>query len=301
MQWLMLSYADGSDEIRAAGNRILHQAKSAEVFSECKVLNDLDLLELVSEPAEYFNFISSHPRGHGLWSWKSLVISKAVDGYYGDFDGIFYTDAGSELVFNAVSRKKVLKMMECAMNNGIFGFTTNSSEIQYSKKLVLDMLIDPNEAFTPQREATTLLISAKSANARSIIDSWKDLSFKDHFELLKDSECSDEDPAFIDHRHDQSVLSVLLKNSKIPGNKLNTPNHSQHSIPLLDKIVFTPWPIWQVRNRSGVSLVADWQKSPILSRLCVPFFLCRHLIYRLTRMKNRMLFWSIKIKGKWKN
>jgi len=296
----MLSYADGSDDLREAGARVLNQARHSNIFADCKVLGDLELRELVSNPEDYFDFIAKYPRGRGLWSWKSLLICKAVEGYFGDFDGIFYTDAGSELVLNVVSRRKLTHLMKRAMRIGVLGFTTNSTEIQYSKKMVLDMLVDPKEAFTLQREATTLLISTKSEEARSIVTAWRNLCFKDGFELLKDSHSAYENSEFIDHRHDQSILSILLKNAQIPGFKSNTPNHSQFPIPLLEKIIFTPWPIWQVRNRTGVSLLDAWQGNFVCSHLCVPFFAARNIIFRSRRTKNRIFFWYFKILKNWK-
>jgi hypothetical protein len=59
-------------------------------------------------------------------------------------------------------------------------------------------------------------------------------------------------PGFIAHRHDQSVLSLILKKHKILPEKVSTPFPNGS---LLSSFSSLKSPIWAARNRTGVTKI----------------------------------------------
>ena len=252
-------------------------------------------------PNEYYDFVESNPRGHGLWAWKSLILSKAVNGYFGSFDGVFYSDAGTELLINYTSKKKLIDLMENAEKIGIVTFSTNAIEKHFSKKLALDLLADQAEKYSVQREATSIFVSTNDNSARNIVDKWQKLCFQDNFALLLDPVQRFEKHPFIDHRHDQSVLSILLKNARIPSLEPVNPRSPGNTNSFLERLIFTPWPLWQIRNRSGSTLLSNWQNISVISILCVPFFNYRIHIFKGRRFFYKIRYWVLKQSSKLRN
>ena len=276
----------------------MSQAERSGLFARCMVVNDELLYEIFPDNSSLRALIAEAPRGHGLWAWKSIILSSAANGAFGKFNGIFYTDAGTELVTNLIARQRLKKLFSAATAQGIVTFQTNSLEYSYSKRAVLDLLVSRVERQTPQREATTIIVSLDDERAIELVHEWNRLCILNNFELLRDPVTPQESLDFIDHRHDQSILSILLKNWNIPSEQPNTPTYHNFHISLLQRLIYLTWPIWPIRNRCGVSQIKSWQNSIVISLIAEPLFRFRVVILRVTRLLTKIKFWILKRLGK---
>ena len=293
MGWLMLTFAAGSDEMRGAGKRLVNQAMNSGLFAKALLITDEDLFDFNEDGEKLKLFITNNERGYGLFAWKSYILNLAMQGYFGKYDGVFYADAGCELLWNKKSLNYFKGLMEQTKASGILTFTTPIPELFVTKKDVLALLDNQDHVYSPQIEATVIFVNPHSDSAIEIVRKWWALSSFDDFKYLADPTGVLEIDDFIDHRHDQSVLSILLKNYGIVALPESTPRYSRKNISLLHYLVFTPWPIWAIRNRTSVTKLRHWQTNSLISALLNPFYQHRLLIFRIRKFIIHLKFAAV--------
>ena len=147
--------------------------------------------------------ILSIPRGNGLWIWKPYIILDALE-RVSDGDYVFYCDSGA-FVFSSI-KPLIDSMGDC----DIWTSSNNTIEEQWTKPQVFDKLgaNDPAIKTSCQLHATFIL-TRKSEMSCSFIREWLRLCTIP--ELIKPFEPGEPHGACIEHREDQSLLSVLCK------------------------------------------------------------------------------------------
>lgn len=153
------------------------------------------------------NNILNQPRGGGFWLWKPYIIFKTLK-IIENGDYLFYSDAG------AFFRKSVDLLIEelNKHDQDIMGFELPLIESQWTKKeLFINMKCDDIKYYNSNHMMGGYHLIKKS-----------DLSMKFYKELLEYS-CNEmnitdqydlnikKENDFIDHRHDQSIFSLLYK------------------------------------------------------------------------------------------
>lgn len=194
-----------------------------------------------------------NPRGFAYWSWKPMVVLQALRAAK-DGDIVHYADAGCHLNKNGFRR---FKYYIKKVNNSKDGILTFSSvppkEIILNKlKLFPEWLErqwtkgDLIKAFglenkteiidTHQIEATSFFIK-KNSNSLKIIEDWNE-KIQHSFSLIDDSPSKTKNSNdFIDHRHDQSLFSILLKKN----NHQNTLSSYEYNHPWIKSKWFYRW------------------------------------------------------------
>jgi hypothetical protein len=152
--------------------------------------------------------ILSQARGGGFWLWKpyfiSEVLSKSLDG-----DILFYCDSGSLFIDNV---EPLLRLPE-KFGQDIIPLGLGALEKQYSKRDAF-ILMDCDEARftdTQQRQASFIVLR-NTAFSKMFVKEW--LSYAQDPRILTDAdnvEGKSNYPEFIDHRHDQTIYSLLTK------------------------------------------------------------------------------------------
>jgi hypothetical protein len=200
---ILLNYADGkflesqfknSQTGLAAGFNVVYQMSRGDI--------NANFIEQNKE-------IMFSKRGVGYWLWKSYFINKILTDMSSD-DMLFYADAGSvfikrmEPIFHQLSNDPV----------GVIGFRLAGGHIErrYTKRdLLKHMNMNTSEyADSPQRMASFMCFRGTDA-AKKLAKEYLDLCCTPH--LINDSPNSDGwiEPDFVDHRHDQSIWSLLTK------------------------------------------------------------------------------------------
>jgi hypothetical protein len=198
-----------------AGFRLYKQANSLNLFDKLLFYEKTYLENDTYFWPKHGNFIKSNPRGYGFWLWKPYLIKKTMDAMK-DGDILMYLDCGCEIDIN---KKDLIKeFFEIVKNDYIIGSLT-SIEKEYVKMdllIELDMLNhDSINHWQHEAGALLFLINDKT---RTIVNKWYELSCNYHLiddtpSVVPNFDC------FIDHRHDQSIFSLLTKKYNIFSKK----------------------------------------------------------------------------------
>jgi hypothetical protein len=217
MKKYFITFGGGHQNFIDAGNRLTHQANQLDIFDNVILFTD-EILK--TEHADTFwdkhgKFIEENKRGYGYWLWKPYIIQhvmKTLD----DGDILMYLDAGCEILQH--KREKILEYMKYVESEQIIGSKT-AVERSYNKKdlvMHLDMNIDEH-LDNCQREGGVLLLYVTPA-VRNLIDQWYEVACSNNYHFIDDTpSIIENDPIFVDHRHDQSIYSLLTKKYNIFG------------------------------------------------------------------------------------
>ena len=245
---IFTSFAAGSQLYRASASRIEMQARTSNFFDSVLVYSDLnapnDLKKFINENKELFK-----KKGYGYWIWKPFLINeilkKSKDG-----DIICYADSGCEI--SKFGKELFLENIKFTTNNGsLFFHMPGYLEMSYTKKSVLDFFEvskDKGIILTAQIQATYFYIKNNQVNRKLIKDWLNYCNFKSFY--LVDDSCNlgINAKTFIDHRHDQSILSLLVKRNKIVTKEFECFHHRMFYF--LNSNILR-YPIHSFRNRNG--------------------------------------------------
>jgi hypothetical protein len=148
--------------------------------------------------------VLDHPRGAGYWLWKPYVILEGLR-RAGDGDIVVYMDAGITV------RRSLGPLVELAQRFDLVLVENRHPNASYVKRdcFVLTGTDTPACHGAAQLDASVLLLRSTAAN-REFVETW--LGYCADARVLTDApnECGLPDlPGFVEHRHDQAVLSVL--------------------------------------------------------------------------------------------
>jgi glycosyltransferase involved in cell wall biosynthesis len=210
----LITYGDGSFPFIRSAERLAAKANSSGWFSSVNQWN-FNLIEAV-DPAwanQHRRFIESQSCGHGYWLWKPKIIQLMLD-LLPENEMLLYLDAGCELNLHGDLRFSQYIDWANLANAVFFSLKGDDYQInQWSKKALLERagfdLKNYQNLTSPQIEAGVLFLK-NNENTRRLISDWLGLMEENHYHLLSDSlSRNGELPTFKEHRHDQSVLTVL--------------------------------------------------------------------------------------------
>jgi hypothetical protein len=198
-----------------AGNRLINQAKQLNIFSET-ILYTSDYLQKDSEFwSTHGTFITNNRRGYGYWLWKSYIIKKTMENM-ADNDILLYLDCGCELSLNL--KEGLVECINTVKTDKIVG-TLVSIERDWNKMDLIEKLdMNKNEYLsTPQRQGgTNLFLLCKET--RELVNEWYELS-SDYHNIDDSASVKPNLACFREHRHDQSIFSLLTKKYNIFSKK----------------------------------------------------------------------------------
>lgn len=152
-------------------------------------------------------------RGYGYWKWKAYLCKKMLDTLEIN-DILIWSDAGT--VFNSKAEEKFKEYINLTIESqsGILAFQQDKYiEKQYTKAdcfAYFNVLNDKNITNTAQFWAGCWMIR-KTDDSVDFINRWYK-AINDEFDLISDKQSKLPNfKEFIEHRHDQSVFSILVK------------------------------------------------------------------------------------------
>lgn len=196
-----LSFAD--NKYNATLERIKNEALSSSFFDEVKTYTENDL------PDELKNFCTSNKRGFGYWIWKPYFVYKTISEINED-DILVYSDAGCKI--NQEGKNRFDEYVEMVKNNHYanISFQMGHLEKRFTKGEVFKYF-DAYDQLDTGQIANCAIILRKNEHTVSLIKLWYDTCINERH-LITDSPSSvPNDPLFYDHRHDQSIFSVIRK------------------------------------------------------------------------------------------
>jgi hypothetical protein len=249
----LVTFGAGLPNWRAAARRLGHQAAESGRFEKISVNTDHSM------STEHKEFFEKHAtvlrpavRGFGYWIWKPYLIEKALQEWGNEVDCIAYLDGGCEINSSPESQNRWEEYLHFTMQGKgrLVMQLTQYPEHEWSKGDTLDALgLDADNRLSGQIQTAPSFFRSDSAN-QDFTHEWLDMCVVDNYHLVDDTPSHlPNSPTFQDHRHDQAILSGLIK------------KYGAHVIP--DETYWAPnweetgktFPIWAMRNRSGVSVL----------------------------------------------
>ena len=265
-RWLFITVGAGSIEFEQAAERLISQASNFPNFDTYICLKTDALTKLVPD----LDLDSaSGSRGFGFYRWKSRVVHLALSGFWGDFDGLCFVDAGCDMNFNVFTNYKLQKNIKYAEAHGVLAYTISTPERMMTKRKVLEMY-NAEDDYSDQFQSGTFFLHGDLG--RSIAREWDsvcttDVSFSDD-SLTTGGEHSD----FFEHRHDQSIFSLILKKHCVDAYLPHPPGQPSR-FRLNSENLFAP--IWWSRNRSRQNSLRKIERIFLsLSKLLSRFIAC---------------------------
>ena len=206
MQRILVTYADSNFE--KAAERLIEEAKRTDFFQQYYSYKKSDLAESVLQSS-----LLRCEKGGGYWSWKPSLILKTFEQLsLGDI--VVYVDAGCQL-YKQNEWNKFFKILQTY--DSIF-FNLYSPLKKWIKIETLDYfrhekLFDEKWKDEFMFAGGVFIIKKTDLNIR-LMQKWHSIMFT-HPELVIDinpEERDKESTCFIEHRHDQSILTLLLYN-----------------------------------------------------------------------------------------
>ena len=248
----LISFGAGEKGIDKALARLTRQAKEFPWIDEVKTYSEKDL------SSEYFEtlgeFFTENPKGFGLWSWKPLLIQEELKSLR-DGDILIYLDAGVEI--NKRGAPRFTFYLDHLAREDVLVFSLDHQHRQWTKNN--QEIFDYGQNYFRNQVVAGILMFRVSDLSRKLVDSWKQLCVRDNGELLKDPQRQSLEfhDDLIEHRHDQSLLSRVVFDLRIPT--------------MPDETIFTSWkkgrdyPFLALRNKSSNSSWLWWSfRTPFI-------------------------------------
>jgi hypothetical protein len=225
--------------------RLKTQAENMNVFDHILCLNEKffgkDFMDANAE------FVNKNKRGYGYWIWKSYFVLKILNNM-NDGDLLVYADGGCSLNPNGLPRLNEYFQIVNQSPLGILSFQMGAIEKEWTKMdLFLELDCQKDEVMNSGQLIGTTFIMRKCDHVLKIFQKVYELCQKDNYHFLDDSpslvmNCS----TFKEHRHDQSILSLLRK---IYGTEI-IPDETYFKQFAYDAVMDgTNYPIWATRRK----------------------------------------------------
>lgn len=210
----------GDKKFKKSRERIVNEAKQLDLFTDCimeteDVFNDREFKEQLTN--ERFKQVATSNKGGGYWLWKPYILYKHLSNL-NEGDILVFSDAGCTITnntntinsFNEIFDKINTTNTNMVLNNTLYH---NELEKYYTKGDVLDyynVYDKDNISNTLQLEGGRIIL-IKNKETMDIINQWWNTA-KNRPDLFDDSQSRfPNKDGFIDHRHDQSNISILCK------------------------------------------------------------------------------------------
>lgn len=234
-----------------AGKRISVELNGLDNDVQVEIVDEKLLNIIASNHGIDKSRFTKNIRGFGYWQWKPLIIYHYLNSSPIIYDNVIYVDAGCEV--EQSSFNDLLNWFNKSRYNLVVGKTGHNIS-NYTKPSVIDQMsgLELDLDNTEMLQATLIL----TKRGTKIVEVFERMShyvkcekeelFND--ELIEPLDCLD---SFIDHRHDQSVLTLEILKSKhiheigVLPSSLTPPDHNSWiSVP----------PVIAARNHTCVNL-----------------------------------------------
>ena len=173
-------------------------------------------------------------RGNGYWLWKPYIILESLNKIdYNDY--LFYCDSGAEFVDSI----KSLLSITASKSQDIVSFELVHPEYKYTKRDVFNVLNCDSQSFSESRQRlASFILFKKSPKVIAFVNEW--LQYSSVKSLITDSPNPsglENFDGFVDHRHDQSIFSLLAKKYRLEAYR----DPSQYGSTLIDEYSNSPY------------------------------------------------------------
>jgi len=212
-QTYIITFGDGSNELRSALNRFEHQASETGWFKKVQVFNFNKLKKLDIEwYSKHIDFIASNHRGAGYWIWKPFIISRYLK-LIPKNQFLVYADLGYEI--NKRGTKRFENYLEISNEKNLMAWEIQDQTVgKWTKGDALNYFnFSSNDEITNHLQYEFGLQVIK--NTRESQNFYDELTIETtdlNYTLVNDESSIAKNPMeFIEHRHDQSIACLSAK------------------------------------------------------------------------------------------
>jgi len=248
---ILVTFGGGHIIYHNAVNRLCDQANKLNIFDKIYGFTENDLINDSIFWNEHSNFIVNNLRGLGYWIWKGYLIKKIMESeYINENDIILYLDCGCEI--NIYGKERFIEYLDLTNKYNNLAFYMGCIEKQYTKMDLFKYMNTSIENMNNGQLTGNVIFFKKNNDNLKFLKELNDLYKYNNYHLVDDSSSIElNDESFIEHRHDQSCYSLLIKKYnmfKIPCETYFDPDWSNG----------LKFPILTMRNKSGNSLLPKY-------------------------------------------
>jgi hypothetical protein len=214
-----INFVTFSDGQKYKFDRIRKEAKNSGYFSNIKCYSPIDLGDIFWN--KHSHFVENSKKGYGYWIWKPYIINLEFE-KINNGDYLIYCDSGNTIKINNEIMKKYIDYMN---KSDIIPFKmTNKGYIdsKYTKGDVVDLFFPDMKnikIYEGQMTASKFMIK-KSKKSVEFMKEW--LKYSSIYHNIDDSPSIISNLSeFIEHRHDQSIFSMLIKKYNLEKNAID--------------------------------------------------------------------------------
>lgn len=180
------------------------------MFASINAVDDRSLLR--NHPAfveRHATMLQPTVRGFGYWLWKPMLVANSL--HPNDF--LLYVDGGCTLnLGRELPRRRLIDYTDLAADSGGLLMSLGLPEWQWSKRDTLERLaLNEAQQASGQLVGSTFVLRG-SSQVVDVVREWNAVAVEDDYHYLDDSPSRQpERDAFVEHRHDQALLSGLAK------------------------------------------------------------------------------------------
>ncbi|MBB5637821.1 hypothetical protein HDF26_000850 [Pedobacter cryoconitis] len=208
MKIQLISYGDA----RYATQREFFKqtALTSSFFNEITIFSPEDIEMKFNKD---FEKILTQRRGGGYWIWKPYFIKRVLE-TLADGDILIYCDAGCMINSNGGKRFKEYIDLLKKSKTGCISFELPHKEIEYTKQEVFDYFETPEDLVNSNQLMATVIMLKKCPHTVMMVNRWYTVLSENPLLFTDDKDNSVQNSEFIDHRHDQSIFSIVRKTYK---------------------------------------------------------------------------------------
>ena len=204
----LCAFADSS--LDKVIRRFTYEAEESGFFDHVIVYTEKDL------DADFWHrhkgLIVNNKRGYGYWIWKPYIVNKTLKTLAED-DILVYLDIGCVInVSGRASYERYLQLVD-ESELGCVCFYNGYVEKHWDKGDVLDYfdVRARRDILESEQIMSGVFLLRNREKTRQLIQRWENIE-SDNYHLIDDSpSVSANEEGFMENRHDQSILSLLIK------------------------------------------------------------------------------------------
>ena len=250
-----ITFGGPTSNYHDANKKICNQAVKINLFDKIVTFTEKDLMNDNEFWKTHSDFILKNKRGYGYWIWKSYLIKKYMETLNNN-DVLLYLDSGCEINYHARNQMKELldTVDNFFVSEACLGNIVQIEKIWTKKDLLIYMNMDNDMYINKGQIQGGILLIKKNNLTTKIINEWYQLAsmyhnINDMPSIVPNYDC------FKEHRHDQSVISLLLKKYNAYNIKIKAPYSNFKNNEYVKKN-YINIPIWAPRNKTGICLVS---------------------------------------------
>jgi hypothetical protein len=205
-----ISYA--SNHFIPRSTTFLNEANSFNLFSSIDIHSPDTITQSFKEN---YKDILKMPRGGGYWLWKLDILTQKFNSI-STGDIVFYLDVGCTINNTPKSMRRFWEYIDIINDNSFLRFQLTHPEICYTNSTALQFFakkykINLDDISNTNQFSATIFGMKKDNTSLNFLNELTNI-IKENPHLITDEYnliCKND--KFIDHRHDQSLLSLLHK------------------------------------------------------------------------------------------